>query len=60
MDTKPPHIYTSEGKGRYILLDDLMDWLKEKQINVPMSFNDVKSVYRYALDDIMITLNKKE
>jgi hypothetical protein len=39
-------IQTSEGKGDYILMDDLLALLNERIDNVPGLFNDVKGIYR--------------
>lgn len=41
-------IQTSEGKGDYILMDDLIALLNERIENPPNLFNDYKGIYRSA------------
>jgi hypothetical protein len=47
-------IYSSEGKGDYILVKDLKKFIEQKINNVPSHFNDVKGLYRASLRDAII------
>ena len=48
-------IFPSEGKGDYILKDDLIKFLKEYRDNPPKDYNDdVKSIWSATIRYIII------